>query len=177
MLRSRQVNKAAQALAQASRQQRRALTTPQTASTIVNQNKKAPSGVRTQATTATAYVILSSPPQPPDFGLCNRMLICEPVPSQTFTGCPCASLQRCRQQRQEPCRALVPSPVTRNGRVVRSHPGITTARRNTYSYKFDRFIGKTGGEIFHEMMLRRGVKHICTCHACRLAVILHRSPN
>jgi hypothetical protein len=25
-----------------------------------------------------------------------------------------------------------------------------------------RFIGKTGGEIFHEMMLRQGVKHICT---------------
>ncbi|RBQ72815.1 hypothetical protein FVER14953_20559 [Fusarium verticillioides] len=24
------------------------------------------------------------------------------------------------------------------------------------------FIGKTGGEIFHEMMLRHGVKHICT---------------
>jgi acetolactate synthase-1/2/3 large subunit len=24
-----------------------------------------------------------------------------------------------------------------------------------------RFIGKTGGEIFHEMMLRQGVKHIC----------------
>lgn len=24
-----------------------------------------------------------------------------------------------------------------------------------------RFIGMTGGEIFHEMMLRQGVKHIC----------------
>jgi acetolactate synthase-1/2/3 large subunit len=24
-----------------------------------------------------------------------------------------------------------------------------------------RFIGKTGGEIFHEMMRRQGVKHIC----------------
>ena len=24
-----------------------------------------------------------------------------------------------------------------------------------------RFVGKTGGEIFHEMMLRHGVKHIC----------------
>lgn len=26
-----------------------------------------------------------------------------------------------------------------------------------------RFIGKTGGEIFHEMMLRHGVKHVCKC--------------
>jgi hypothetical protein len=25
----------------------------------------------------------------------------------------------------------------------------------------DRFIGKTGGEIFHEMMLRQKVEHIC----------------
>lgn len=23
------------------------------------------------------------------------------------------------------------------------------------------FVGLTGGEIFHEMMLRQGVKHIC----------------
>jgi hypothetical protein len=27
------------------------------------------------------------------------------------------------------------------------------------------FIGKTGGEIFHEMMLRHDVKHICTFNA------------
>jgi len=26
---------------------------------------------------------------------------------------------------------------------------------------YHRFIGKTGGEIFHEMMLRHGVKHVC----------------
>lgn len=25
------------------------------------------------------------------------------------------------------------------------------------------FVGMKGGEIFHEMMLRQGVKHICTC--------------
>ena len=25
----------------------------------------------------------------------------------------------------------------------------------------DRFVGMTGGEIFHEMMLRQGVKHVC----------------
>lgn len=24
-----------------------------------------------------------------------------------------------------------------------------------------RFIGMSGGEIFHEMMLRQGVKHVC----------------
>ena len=29
------------------------------------------------------------------------------------------------------------------------------------------FVGMKGGEIFHEMMLRHGVKHICTCiHDC-----------
>ena len=25
------------------------------------------------------------------------------------------------------------------------------------------FVGMTGGQIFHEMMLRQGVKHICAC--------------
>jgi hypothetical protein len=25
------------------------------------------------------------------------------------------------------------------------------------------FVGMTGGQIFHEMMLRHGVKHVCTC--------------
>jgi acetolactate synthase-1/2/3 large subunit len=24
------------------------------------------------------------------------------------------------------------------------------------------FVGMTGGQIFHEMMLRHGVKHVCT---------------
>lgn len=28
------------------------------------------------------------------------------------------------------------------------------------------FVGMTGGEIFHEMMLRQGVKHICTTPPC-----------
>lgn len=31
------------------------------------------------------------------------------------------------------------------------------------------FIGKTGGEIFHEMMLRKGVKHICWFTFCPLS--------
>lgn len=30
------------------------------------------------------------------------------------------------------------------------------------------FVGMTGGEIFHEMMLRQGVKHICMPHFRRL---------
>ena len=25
------------------------------------------------------------------------------------------------------------------------------------------FVGMNGGEIFHEMMLRQGVKHVCEC--------------
>jgi len=28
------------------------------------------------------------------------------------------------------------------------------------------FVGMTGGQIFHEMMLRQGVKHICTLRCC-----------
>ncbi len=32
------------------------------------------------------------------------------------------------------------------------------------------FVGMTGGQIFHEMMLRHGVKHICTLRMCRLYV-------
>jgi hypothetical protein len=45
-----------------------------------------------------------------------------------------------------------------NGRVVR------LSHRNPSMFILTRghsFIGKTGGEIFHEMMLRQGVKHIC----------------
>jgi acetolactate synthase-1/2/3 large subunit len=30
------------------------------------------------------------------------------------------------------------------------------------------FVGMTGGEIFHEMMLRQGVKHICTTPVSQL---------
>lgn len=26
------------------------------------------------------------------------------------------------------------------------------------------FVGMTGGEVFHEMMLRQGVKHVCKCN-------------
>jgi hypothetical protein len=31
------------------------------------------------------------------------------------------------------------------------------------------FVGMTGGEIFHEMMLRQGVKHICMCSIASLS--------
>ena len=34
------------------------------------------------------------------------------------------------------------------------------------------FVGMTGGEIFHEMMLRQGVKHICTPFFARETPIL-----
>jgi acetolactate synthase-1/2/3 large subunit len=33
------------------------------------------------------------------------------------------------------------------------------------------FVGMTGGEIFHEMMLRQGVKHICMTHFLQLSAI------
>ncbi|KAH7035243.1 thiamine diphosphate-binding protein [Microdochium trichocladiopsis] len=91
MLRTRQANKAAKALAQASRQQRRTLTTP------------------------------------------RRLL---PSPSRA-----------------------APAPhfnVAAN--KDKSHVEPLQPRRTPEMD--ESFIGKTGGEIFHEMMLRRGVKHI-----------------
>ena len=36
------------------------------------------------------------------------------------------------------------------------------------------FVGMTGGQIFHEMMLRQGVKHICTFPPLRLFRPAHR---
>ncbi|KAJ1331451.1 acetolactate synthase I/II/III large subunit [Microdochium nivale] len=111
MLRSRQANRAAKALAQASRQQRRFLTTPQTASAIVSQNKKTPSGVRNQATSATAP---SRSAPAPHFNVASTK--------------------------------------------DKSHVEPLAPRRTPEMD--ESFIGKTGGEIFHEMMLRRGVKHI-----------------
>lgn len=35
-----------------------------------------------------------------------------------------------------------------------------------------RFIGKTGGEIFHEMMLRQNVEHICKAGNAKLGCVL-----
>src|SRR2546423_6189023 len=34
---------------------------------------------------------------------------------------------------------------------------------NGRAHNLHSFIGLSGGEIFHEMMLRQGVKHICEC--------------
>jgi len=34
------------------------------------------------------------------------------------------------------------------------------------------FIGMTGGAIFHEMMLRQGVKHVCTLFCVKLRLSL-----
>lgn len=46
-----------------------------------------------------------------------------------------------------------------------AHPsntqGLGCFRPSTYPFLDHSFIGKTGGEIFHEIMLRQGVKHIC----------------
>ena len=51
----------------------------------------------------------------------------------------------------------VPSPAFNNEDKDRSHVQPLVNRKNEMD---ESFIGKTGGEIFHEMMLRQGVKHI-----------------
>lgn len=38
------------------------------------------------------------------------------------------------------------------------------------------FVGMTGGEIFHEMMLRQGVKHICMTCSNSQSLLLHCIP-
>lgn len=112
MLRTRQASRAVKALAQTSRCQHRALSTPaKTAGTAVNQ--KAPAGVRTQATAATSHAM----------------------------------------PRESPSRGLSAADPKDQSHV---QPLV-----NPRAPEMDEsFIGKTGGEIFHEMMLRRGVKHI-----------------
>ncbi|KAI1651821.1 acetolactate synthase mitochondrial precursor [Daldinia loculata] len=113
MLRSRQAGQALKkALAQTSRQQRRSLTTS-SISSVVQTKKNAPTGVRSQATSA------QSPAQP----------------------------------RQAPAPAFNTTDTKDRNHV---QPLV-----NPRAPEMDEsFIGKTGGEIFHEMMLRRGVKHI-----------------
>ncbi|PHH80871.1 hypothetical protein CDD80_6430 [Ophiocordyceps camponoti-rufipedis] len=52
----------------------------------------------------------------------------------------------------------IPSPAFNNQDQDRSHVSpLVNPRKN---HMDESFIGKTGGEIFHEMMLRHGVKHI-----------------
>lgn len=53
------------------------------------------------------------------------------------------------------CRTLQPLP-------------IDLAPGKNYVDSLYRFIGKTGGEIFHEMMLRQNVEHICKLWLSRL---------
>lgn len=77
---------------------------------------------------------------------------------------------------------LLPPPITYNpssvfGRMIwTSRTFLAVAVAPLYELPLtygmpNRFIGKTGGEIFHEMMLRHGVKHICafafrSLHVC-----------
>lgn len=44
--------------------------------------------------------------------------------------------------------------------MIREIPSISADETQTDNIGL-RFIGLSGGEIFHEMMLRQGVKHIC----------------
>lgn len=56
----------------------------------------------------------------------------------------------------QPAERPVPSPA-----FNRDDPAPQVASR--YAPQMDHsFVGMKGGEIFHEMMLRHGVKHICT---------------
>lgn len=63
-----------------------------------------------------------------------------------------------RDERQESCPAPRQREAEGHGRVVcRPPPALSPSGTDGYI----RFIGKTGGEIFHEMMLRHDVKHVC----------------
>ncbi|OTB11800.1 hypothetical protein K445DRAFT_321745 [Daldinia sp. EC12] len=114
MLRTRQAGQAFKALAQTSRQQQqRRFLTNSSISSVVQTKKNAPTGVRSQATSAQSPAQVRSAPAP------------------TFN-----------------------TADTKD----RSHVQPLVSPR---APEMDEsFIGKTGGEIFHEMMLRRGVKHI-----------------
>jgi hypothetical protein len=56
----------------------------------------------------------------------------------------------------------VPSPAFNLEPESRRHVQPLVNRSN--AEMDESFIGKTGGEIFHEMMLRHDVKHICLSH-------------
>ncbi|KAK6954075.1 Acetolactate synthase, mitochondrial [Daldinia eschscholtzii] len=113
MLRTRQAGQAFKALAQTSRQQQRRFLTNSSISSVVQTKKNAPTGVRSQATSAQSPAQVRSAPAPA-FNTADTK--------------------------------------------DRSHVQPLVSPR---APEMDEsFIGKTGGEIFHEMMLRRGVKHI-----------------
>lgn len=57
---------------------------------------------------------------------------------------------------------LADKPVDMDESYVPIRPPRTSLERGkNYVNSLYRFIGKTGGEIFHEMMLRQKVEHIC----------------
>ncbi|EXF74222.1 acetolactate synthase [Colletotrichum fioriniae PJ7] len=107
MLRTRHAARALKAVSRASAP--RNLTTS-SAVAAIQATKKVPSGVRTQATSATS-----------------------PAPEVRDTPAPAFNADK-------------------------SH--VQPLQRSTGPEMDESFIGKTGGEIFHEMMLRQGVKHI-----------------
>ncbi|KAK1704882.1 acetolactate synthase catalytic subunit [Colletotrichum lupini] len=107
MLRTRHAARALKAVSRASAP--RNLTTS-SAVAAIQATKKIPSGVRTQATSATS-----------------------PAPEVRDTPAPAFNADK-------------------------SH--VQPLQRSTGPEMDESFIGKTGGEIFHEMMLRQGVKHI-----------------
>lgn len=58
---------------------------------------------------------------------------------------------------------------------VASSPSSMTRRSNLvwswqrkHADRKERMVGMSGGEIFHEMMLRLGVKQVCKCPTARL---------
>ncbi|KAI1414848.1 acetolactate synthase [Hypoxylon sp. FL1857] len=112
MLRTRQASRAVKALAQASRQQRRPLTTSPVPSALQTK-KTVPTGVRNQATSA----------------------------------------QSTAQVRDAPSPAF-------NAADTKDRSHVQPLVNPRTPEMDESFVGKTGGEIFHEMMLRRGVKHI-----------------
>ncbi|KAK1724049.1 acetolactate synthase catalytic subunit [Colletotrichum acutatum] len=107
MLRTRHAARALKAVSRASAP--RTLTTS-SAVAAIQATKKVPSGVRTQATSATS-----------------------PAPEVRDTPAPAFNADK-------------------------SH--VQPLQRSAGPEMDESFIGKTGGEIFHEMMLRQGVKHI-----------------
>lgn len=53
----------------------------------------------------------------------------------------------------------VPSPAFNRDEKIRDVQPLQPFRQPEMDHSF---VGMTGGEIFHEMMLRQGVKHVCT---------------
>jgi acetolactate synthase-1/2/3 large subunit len=123
--------------------------------------KKGPAAIRNQATAATASAAAPSPAacENPRVTYVHILTVTQSTQRKSSS---CVQFNGAKKTRFESFTIWTATP--RDGRVVR----LSHRHFDLCWLTGSRFIGKSGGEIFHEMMLRQGVKHVCEYQNCSI---------